>query len=321
MVQQDNETSLAERKGTLSVMKPDDSLLPDTVCQDTVHLFRLADGRDLAFMEWGDPDGFPVFYFHGTPGSRLEGAFADQAARRNGFRLIATDRPGFGRSSFQRHRRFADWPADVCALADGLRIGAFGVVGHSGGGPHLFACGAFIAPARLKFVGALGPWGPVATPEVQSSLNALDTAFARVARRLPVIMHAAFAPLGWSARLWPRLFFSIMKSSVSPADRLVMGNEDFLRVFRTVEREAFRQGSRGAAHEALIAYTDWGFKIDAVGVPTHIWLGVEDVFVPNAMGRYIEQTIPGVDFHWVDRAGHFCIETWDDIFSACRSHI
>ena len=137
----------------------------------------------------------------------------------------------------------------------------------------------------------------------------------------PWIMRAAFAPLGWSARNWQRLFFSIMKSAVSPADRRVMENEDFLRIFRAVESEAFRQGSRGAAHEALIAYRDWGFGIDAVGVPTHIWLGAEDIFVSNAMGRHVERTIPGVDFHWVPGAGHFCTEKWDDILAACRSHV
>ena len=30
-----------------------------------------SDGRTLAFCEWGDPDGVPVFSLHGTPGSRL----------------------------------------------------------------------------------------------------------------------------------------------------------------------------------------------------------------------------------------------------------
>ena len=53
---------------------------------DDFALLKLPDGRDLAFMEWGEPGGFPAFYFHGTPSSRLEGAFADAAARRHSFR-------------------------------------------------------------------------------------------------------------------------------------------------------------------------------------------------------------------------------------------
>ena len=32
-----------------------------------------SDGRSLTIAEWGDPDGFPVFFLHGTPGSRFVG--------------------------------------------------------------------------------------------------------------------------------------------------------------------------------------------------------------------------------------------------------
>lgn len=141
----------------------------------------LPDGRALAYLEWGDSTGYPAFYFHGTPSSRLEGAFADGAARRTGFRLIAIDRPGYGRSTFQAGRNFRDWPADVCALADAFELEEFGVVGHSGAGPHLFACGAVIPRTRLAFVGALGPWGPLATPDIMRSLNAADRCYARLA--------------------------------------------------------------------------------------------------------------------------------------------
>ncbi len=32
--------------------------------------FKLRDGRMLGYSEYGAPDGTPVFYFHGHPGSR-----------------------------------------------------------------------------------------------------------------------------------------------------------------------------------------------------------------------------------------------------------
>ena len=31
----------------------------------------LSDGRSMGFQRLGDPDGSPLFFFHGTPGSRL----------------------------------------------------------------------------------------------------------------------------------------------------------------------------------------------------------------------------------------------------------
>jgi pimeloyl-ACP methyl ester carboxylesterase len=281
-------------------------------------LLALGDGRHLAFSQYGAPDGFPVFYFHGTPSCRIEAGFADPAGRRAGFRLIATDRPGFRRSSFQKNRRFGDWPRDILALAEHLDVDRFGVAGHSGAGPHLFACGVFLDPARLKFIGALCPWGPVASPKIRSELNRLDRAFAALAHRMPGIMRIGFAPMGWAARTAPDLFLRVLKSSVSNADKVILERDSVARRFRDMQREAFRQGSRGAAHEADIAYSDWGFDIASVRVPAHIWLGDEDIFVTAEMGRDIAETIPGVDFHWVEGAGHLNFEDWDRIFAACR---
>jgi pimeloyl-ACP methyl ester carboxylesterase len=298
-----------------------DVRLPNPDEDKETQVIRLDDGRALACTEWGDPNGYPAFYFHGTPGSRLEGAFADHAARTHGFRIIAIDRPGCGRSTFQNNRRFQDWPKDVCAVADAFSIEDFGVVGHSGAGPHLFACGAFIPTSRLKFIGALGPWGPVATPEVMTSLNVPDRFFAHVSRRLPWITRSLFAPLGWCARFWPGLFFMLLQSYVSPADKEAMKNAEFMAHLKKAEREAFRQGSRGGAYDAFIAYRAWDFDIEKVATPTHIWLGDQDVFVPRKLGEYLECAIPNVDFHWAQGKGHLNIEMWDDILAACATHV
>src|SRR6266576_2953966 len=78
----------------------------------------LADGRDLGWLELGDPAGMPVFAFHGTPGSRLQLAIDDAPIRATGLRLICPDRPGYGLSTFQPGRRLVDWPGDVVSLAD-----------------------------------------------------------------------------------------------------------------------------------------------------------------------------------------------------------
>ena len=35
---------------------------------------KLSDGRTLGFSECGDPNGYPVFFFHGTAGGARIGA-------------------------------------------------------------------------------------------------------------------------------------------------------------------------------------------------------------------------------------------------------
>ena len=65
---------------------------------------RLQDGRGLGYAEYGAPEGLPLFYFHGFPGSRLDYLFFDagKAAMEAKARVIAADRPGYGLSGFQR---------------------------------------------------------------------------------------------------------------------------------------------------------------------------------------------------------------------------
>ena len=109
----------------------------------------LRDGRALGYAEYGDPGGIPGFYFHGHPGSRLEAQLADQAAVETGIRIIALDRPGYGRSDFQPGRRILDWPSDAAEVADQLGIGAVPVLGASGGGPYALACG-YVLPERFR---------------------------------------------------------------------------------------------------------------------------------------------------------------------------
>ena len=80
----------------------------------------LADGRRLAYAEYGDADGKPIFLFHGLPGSRLSWGLLPGEPIPAGLRVIAPDRPGYGRSDSKPGRSLLDWSDDVAQLADAL---------------------------------------------------------------------------------------------------------------------------------------------------------------------------------------------------------
>lgn len=114
---------------------------------------------------------------------------------------------------------------------------------------------------------------------------------------------------------------SQLTSIASKADKRALQEPALRRIFGLMQQEAFRQGSRGGAHEARLCYTPWDFDVADVQVPNHMWLGAEDAFVSNEMGRHLERSIPGVGFHLIPGKGHFNIENWDDIFAACVVHL
>jgi pimeloyl-ACP methyl ester carboxylesterase len=97
---------------------------------------QLSNGHTLAYLESGDPNGRPVFYFLGGPGSRLEGQIHDTLNQKLGIRMIVADRPGYGLSDNQENRTYPNWAEDVAELADQLGIERFAVLGHSSGGPY-----------------------------------------------------------------------------------------------------------------------------------------------------------------------------------------
>src|SRR6187402_2429677 len=93
------------------------------------------DGRELACLEVGDPNGPLIIHNHGGPSSRLEARLFAEAASKHGLRLLCVDRPGIGRSTPQTDRSYAGWAADMTAVADALGQREFGVTGWSEGGP------------------------------------------------------------------------------------------------------------------------------------------------------------------------------------------
>jgi hypothetical protein len=116
--------------------------------------------RSPALGSWGyasygtppSPTVPRILYCHGFPGSRLEAAIIADFSFSNPFRVLAIDRPGMGLSIFQPNRRILDWPADVLALMDWLKIERFHIVGDSGGAPYALVCAKEIPRTRILSV-------------------------------------------------------------------------------------------------------------------------------------------------------------------------
>lgn len=126
----------------------------------------LKDGRHLGFAEYGSSNGFPILFFHGLPGSRLEAEKLHAAALKVQVRLIGLDRPGMGLSSPQKNRTLLDYPEDIIEFATLLNLKKFSIVGHSGGAPYVAAC-AYRIPEMLTKAAIVSGMAPLTHPEVR----------------------------------------------------------------------------------------------------------------------------------------------------------
>lgn len=289
---------------------------------NTDSTIALADGRRLAYTEWGDPNGFPILYFHGTPGSRLW--CPDEAATRSArVRLVMPDRPGFGRSDDQDGRTLADWPSDVVELADALGIERFAVVGVSAGGTYAAACGALI-PSRLTAVGivscrALAQDNVAERPGSVEEWTAEERAQYELAQKDP----SAAAELAdaesasWVADVLDHPESLHESLSKAEGDRWFFADLDRVATFDAHIRETWRQGQHAIRWEMVDVFQPWGFRLADISIPTHVWHGAQD---PGVKQEYIDFTASRIPncrvVVWPD-GGHLAfVKHWDEVLTA-----
>lgn len=278
---------------------------------------RLPDGRRISYAEFGQPDGFPVLWFHGTPGSRTQlPPSAHPIAVERGIRIIGVDRPGFGRSSRHLGRSLRSWARDMAALGDALEIERFGVVGLSGGGPHVLAC-AHELPDRVAIGISLGGLGPMHGREIPPGFPRL----LREAGRLVPVFHV---PLGHALTvvvksLEPYVYRAIdtYQRLCPPTDRHVFDLPGFRDMFAASILHGIERGAHGLTGDMSVFMQPWGFDPADIAVPVRLWHGTHDGIVPVSHGEWLAKRIPDAELRLQEGEGHFagfvCVEEVIDV--------
>ncbi|CAN6674577.1 hypothetical protein TRVA0_057S00320 [Trichomonascus vanleenenianus] len=267
----------------------------------------LPDGRTLGYAEYGSQTGYPLLYFHGYPSSRLEGRAMDDVARRLNIRVISPDRPGFGLSSIQPHRKILDWPEDVEALASHLGLSRFALLGGSGGSPYALACAYVLPRDMLSAVGIMagaGPW--------QAGSHHM----------LPSYRLAAWAAVNWprgleatlGALLWVVRTALTSRTGSKSIDNWLEKNSSNSSLTASEQRkqfirlllEGFAQGVEPSVHEAYLLTQDWGIPFEKVDYePILMWHGSDDKNSPIAMVEYMADRLPHCLLHMYEGETHF----------------
>ncbi len=283
----------------------------------------LKDKRLLAYIEYGNSKGYPVFYAHGGPSSRLEGLFFHEEALRRGFRLITTDRPGMGESTFLRNRKLLDYPRDIVELADALGIDKFGVIGWSGGGAHTTVC-AYAIPERLAFnISLCGYTNFAELPDAICLLrNRLDQKSVGLSKKHPLVFRMFFELMRFGVKYFPESYYKEIIKELCPADIKIASSVSFKDIFIEDQKEAFKQGSKGVAVDAAVHYVDWGFRLEDIPCKLHVFHGTEDYLVPIEYAQNIAENTPNCELHILKGEGHlFPIKYQKLIFDTAESEL
>ena len=261
------------------------------------------EGVTLRVRESGDPDGEPVLHFHGTPGCRLEMAWADQLLADAGVRWVAFDRPGYGGSPPTAFS-VASVARMAVEVADQYGLERFRTSGWSGGGP--FALGtAAIAGERVKAVGVIAGAAPFQL--VPGALDLLSDGDRAAERLLPGDPEAACAGFlddfeMTEALASPTALYEAFEPMLSDSDRRLWSS--YSEHLLADMREAMRQGAIGCGWDNVAWIGAWDIDPTTVECPVLLWYGTEDRMAAPVHGHWFEENLPHARLTIREAEGH-----------------
>ncbi|MFJ4749200.1 alpha/beta fold hydrolase [Streptomyces albogriseolus] len=225
-----------------------------------------SDGTAIFYKDWGPRDGQPVVFHHGWPLSSDDWDAQMLFFLQHGYRVIAHDRRGHGRSDQTAGGHEMDtYAADVAALTDALDLRDAVHIGHSTGGGEAARYVARAKPGRVAkavLVGAVPPVmvksesNPGGTPiEVFDGLRS-----SLAANRSQFYIDLASGP-----------FYGFNRPGAEVSQGLI--------------DNWWRQGMTGAAnahYECIKAFSETDFTEDLkkIEVPVLVMHGTDDQIVP-----------------------------------------
>lgn len=289
----------------------------------TSETLLLPGGRRVGLAIYGDPDGYPVLAFHGTPASRLMYRLGNAAGRAHGLKLIAPDRPGYGLSSGDDTPTLSARTDTNVAIVDALGLDRFALIGISGGSPFATSLASRLGD-RISALALVSPIGPVAEyvtdDEVPLALPLLQRRFylnlsQRGAMLRPLARLAAAAVRGA-----PQVSVKLFRTAARGEDAMVLSRRDAANNLVAMTNESLRQGPDAALADFAIFGRPWEIDYAAIRAPSVLWIGAKDKIVPVPVAVYLAHQIPNCRLITIPDAAHFWVlEHTDDVLAELKA--
>jgi pimeloyl-ACP methyl ester carboxylesterase len=251
--------------------------------------------REITYAEYGRPEGEPIVFLHGTPGSHRLGELLAQAARENGIRVLAPDRPGYGRSSPWPDRSVRDATKFITPVLDDADVQTAGIVAFSGGSPYALSLAAKQAD-RIDQIDIISGATP---PTVSEEIPTMQRVLAGLATTAPFLLRGVFRGQAWFVE---RMGPSFVLGQYTESENAV--TDDEAAIVKADFVEAFANHRSGVVTEFRNTNTSWGIDFTDIEPAVRLWHGGKDTNVPISAVRELEEVIPSAKLHVLPEADH-----------------
>jgi pimeloyl-ACP methyl ester carboxylesterase len=270
-------------------------------------IFRRESGATVAFCEYGDPKGAPIFFCHGWPSSRTMAELTDEAASQLGLRIISPDRPGIRDSNFHPKRTLMDWPPLLRELSSHLQIDKFKVLAISGGAPYAYAA-AWMLPEQVEAIAVVSGAPPLDELSDRDGLLPIHRRMLMLREKRPGLLKGLFhLARPFVAMRMPIRLRPLLLKFLQPCDANVLRESRAFEVCFESARQAWRSSAAGVIADAEIYATPWEFPLEEVRVPVALWHGAKDRTFAPRLAEDVAARLPDCEFHLVQGAGHYSL--------------
>jgi non-heme chloroperoxidase len=237
------------------------------------------DGVSIFFKDWGPKDAQPIMFHHGWPLSSDDWDAQLLFFLQHGFRVVAHDRRGHGRSQQVSDGHDMDhYAADAAAVAEHLNLRNAVHIGHSTGGGEV-----------ARYVAKYGiPQGRVAKAVLVAAVPPIMAKTEAYPNGLPLEVFDGFRK--GTAENRAQFFRDVA------AGPFYGFNREGAKVYPGVIDNWWRQGMMGSAKahvDGIKAFseTDQTADLKAMTVPTLVLAGDDDQVVPYKQGAELQAKI------------------------------
>jgi non-heme chloroperoxidase len=263
------------------------------------------DGTEIFFKDWGPKDAPPIMFHHGWPLSADDWDTQMLFFVAQGFRVVAHDRRGHGRSAqVDFGHDMAHYAADAAAVAEHLDLRNAIHIGHSTGGGEV---AAYVARHGI-------PQGRVAKAVLVSAVP-------------PIMLKTDRYPGGLPIEVFDGLRSGLAANRAQFFRDVAAGpfygfNRDGADVKPGVIDNWWRQGMMGSAlahYHGIKAFseTDQTDDLKAITVPTLVLHGDDDQVVPYKQGGALSsQLLPNATLKIYEGYPHGMLTVNADVLNA-----
>src|SRR5262245_38073763 len=266
------------------------------------------DGRRLDTYVAGPPDGQVLVFHTGTPSAAIPYQPTVDIMASHGIRYVGFNRPGYGSSTRRPGRSIADVVDDTVTILDHLGVDEAITIGWSGGGPHALACAALL-PDRIRAAATIAGVAPYPA----EGLDYLAGMGEENVEEFNAALESDEALLAFKERNWP-VFRQVTGEEVADSfgdliDHVDRGSltGEFAEYIAASCRVGLRDSYWGWFDDDKAFISPWGFEVESILVPVHVWQGGHDRMVPFAHGMWLASHISTAVPHLDEEDGHLRI--------------